>query len=204
MKIKLALFSLIYLVATEALALGAVSRACQFTKIPSPLRYTAGQFFASIGGDPYVAELSNKSEFEQANYWIMESLTVDWLRARYYLYAQSAHYYRNPHPDANTYQMWMLYTSFYSKVWTAETVSDALIADPRFSPWYANRGKLFSGRAGNDKIIENLGTYHTQRASYGTHYYYDPVSKVTARLPDTTAYDCNLGEWGFGKGIFDR
>lgn len=192
------------LFSSKALALGAVSRACRFSDIPSSLKPVAGAFFTAIGGSSYSAVLPFTSIAEQGRYWIMESLTTDYLRTRYYLYAQNTTYERNPFVDSANYNKWQIIGGYSSPVWTAETVSDALKAAPRFSPYFANRGLLFSARAGDPKIITTDDWPSTQRATLGHHWYYDPVSKVAARMSDTTAYDCNLGDYGFGHGIFDR
>lgn len=190
---------------TEAFALGAVSRACKFSDIPSALKSVAGQFFVAIGGAPIAKDLPNRSLSEQATYWIMESLTTDYVRQRYYLYAETTSYTKNPYPESANYNKWQISGGDVSTIWTAETVSDALKADPRFSPYWANRGPLFSARAGDARIVVYYASVAgVQRATIGHHWYYDPVSKVTSRMSDTVAFDCNLGDWGYGKGIFDR
>lgn len=204
MKMKFSFVALVLalLIGRDALALGAVSRACQFSTLPTGTKGIAVQFFEAIGADAWTLSLPDESSWIQSKWWINEALTTDYIRQRYYLYAIAEVYGQVVEPESTFYGQWKYYKSYRSPKWTSETVSEQMKRDPTFSPYYANRGDLYSARAGELYIFEQPSSHFGKFIVLGAHFYFDPVSKITARLPDTRARDCNLGNWGFG--LFDR
>lgn len=186
---------------TEALALSAVSRACRFSEIPLPLRYYAGEFFYLLGAPPIIRFMAGEDIEVQKRYWINESLTTDWRSVKYYLYAQRT-VYNLTNLAFGAGQQWVRSHADSSPKWTAESISSAMAVDPTFSPYRANRKFLYSARAGASSIVEDLSDRLPFFVVVGNHYYFDPVSQVTAQLPDTKANDCNLSVMGYG--FFDR
>ncbi|MQA40661.1 hypothetical protein [Rugamonas aquatica] len=186
----------------DVLALGAVSRACQFSQIPTGMKNLAVRFFKAVGADDWVLSLPGKSNDIQNKYWILESLTTDYGRAKYYLYADSSVYGYMDYIESPWYHNWIHYTTYVSEKWTAETVSQALKLNPDFSPYYANRGDLYSARAGNPGIVEEVRFGFQKFVVMGEHFYFDPATQVTVRLKETRANDCNIPNLGFG--FFDR
>lgn len=195
----------------SACALSQLSRACQFYSIPTELKPVAAAFFYALGADADVLTLPAQSAQTQANKFILESLTTDYGRVRYLLFASRVVY-------ASTGVIYSTNLRIYSRSrtydmnsqWTSEQISDAMKADPKFSYYYLNRGVLTSARAGHPKIIESItnagtDTYGSQQFMVtGLHWYYDPVGKQIVRLPDSQANTCNLGNIGLGTGLFDR
>jgi hypothetical protein len=191
----------------NALALGRVSRACNFYNIPYGLKNTAAIFFVEVvGAQPWVLELPGYSDEDQQDYWILESLTTDYIRTRYYLYAQSTAYYITGVSYINAYEeiLYLKQWSNYSTPWTAETVPEAIKNDPRFSQFWANRRYLFSARAGNPAIVMKITGAHGggKFLVKGRHSYYDPAGKITVDYGETEAFSCNLSN--VGMGFFDR
>jgi len=178
----------------DAYALGAVSRACQFSTLNTAQQIVAAPFFVAMGAPTNILTLPGKSTSEQQKYWVRESITTDYGRVRYFLYAQSASYTYNY--NNSRYELF----ASYSSGWAAEQVAEYLQLDPNFSKFYANRGLLYSARAGRSEIITPDGNFTFGVA--GKHIYYDPVSKNVVALADTFATDCNLSNWGVG--LFDR
>lgn len=189
-------------ISVDAHALGAVSRACQFSTLPSFAKGIAVQFFEAMGAHPNVLSLPNESLNIQKQYWINESLTTDYLKTRYYLYASADIYGFVANPASSHYGQWQFHTGYQSPQWTAEEISEDMKRAPNFAPYYANRGDLYSARAGHPFIVEQPGAHWGRFIVLGTHYYYDHVNKLPGKLRDTKAGDCNIFDWGVG--LFDR
>ena len=79
--------SFLFLCMDTAFALGQVSRACQFSTIPSELKPVAAAFFYAVGADADVLTLPAQTRDVQATKWVLESLTTDYGRVRYMLFA---------------------------------------------------------------------------------------------------------------------
>jgi hypothetical protein len=194
------------MVNSSAFAVGTVSRACAFSKIPTGLKTVAANFFVKLGADENILNLPNAPIDIQNRYYVLESLTTDYGFARYYLFAASGVYGPTSF-GANTNKL----LAAYKTEWTSEQVSEAIRNDPYISPYYVNREYLFSARAGYDKIIQrwywldgvdSANRFPINFKVRGWHSYYDPVTKTVVNLPSTTATDCNLSNLGIG--IFDR
>lgn len=188
--------------ASNAYALGAVSRACQFSTIPFAIQGVASAFFIALGAEPAVGDLSHNGL--ASRYWINEALTTDYFSARYYLYAAATVY--SLRGSASTYyNKWQWYSEHVSPNWRADTISPTVANDSRFSIYFANRGVLYSARAGMAKVGEFIDpTLHQRFVVKGKHWYYDPVSKVSSEMRETRAQDCNLQNWGRDTGLWDR
>lgn len=194
----------------SALALGQVSRACQFSTIPSELKPVAAAFFYAVGADADVLTLPAQTRNAQATKWVLESLTTDYGRVRYMLFATRVLYAKGGYKQSTNQVVYINQNQPISSQWTAEQISDAMMADPKFSNYYLNRGVLYSARAGNPKIVDT-NQYTTADAEsalnylvVGYHWYYDPVGKNIVRLADSQANTCNLGNLGLGTGLFNR
>lgn len=205
-KLASALFPsvLLLLASNDALALGKVSRACNFATLPYGTKTVASLFFSLLGAPSYVQNLADAPLTTQQQKWILESLTTDYGSARYYLYAESAQFrwnYPDPlfNPTGNWWKMRVLASHMESSV-----VSDAIKAYPTLSIFYANRMLLFSARAGAKSIVEDLG-WPAQFRVEGKHMYQDAGSPTGTWLSNTVATDCNITDWGLeGAGIFNR
>jgi hypothetical protein len=211
-KIKLTIIgSVLFFYMNSASALGQLSRACQFYTIPSELKPIAAAFFYALGADADVLTLPAQSAQVQATKWVLESLTTDYGRVRYLLFATRIVYGGT---GVNLDTGLLNYTRQryldMSSQWTSEQISDAMKADPKFSYYYLNRGILASARAGNPKIVDTMP--YTEPTAIdalaylvvGYHWYYDPVGKQVVRLADSQANTCNLRNMGLGTGLFDR
>lgn len=203
--LKKALVVLALLSAGNAYALGAVSRACQFSTIPSGQKSLASVFFVDLGADLSVLQLPYQSAEIQQTYWIHEALTTDYFSVRYYLYAM-ANVYSLKSWESTYAGNWMFYAQYISgQEWLPKTISNLMKYDSKYAMYFANRGMLYSARAG----LLSIGEYISPQgmAGYvvtGYHWYYDPVSKVTGQLVSTRARDCNLQNWGQDTGLWDR
>lgn len=155
------------------------------------------QFFVALGADPANLDLPNAPDSLQRSRYILESLTTDYGRVRYFLYASSAHYY---YASTNVGTLWYNFRTMKT-TWTAQQVSDALKVHPTFQPYYYNRGLLYSARAGSSGILEEFSPT-IQFKVRGRHYFYDPSTKQATELPQTQATNCNLANWGIE--LFDR
>ncbi|MGW8392458.1 hypothetical protein [Pseudoduganella sp. HUAS MS19] len=194
---RLMLIASVMLFAQNANALGQFSRSCRFSEIPFGLQNVSARFFYAVGGPEYVKTLPQKSEAEQAKYRILESLTTDYTRFRYLLFAMSWVLDRG---GANG--DWRQIAE-YRSIWTAESINAAMEVDPYFRPYYLNRQWLFSARAGSPLIAE-WWPGDGQALVLGAHFYYDLAGKRTVRLPDSMAVDCNLSDFGLGLGLWGR
>lgn len=181
----------------QASALSGVSRACRFGDLPTGSKTVAANFFVALGADPANLDLPNAPDSVQRSRYILESLTTDYGRVRYFLYASSAHYYY----ASTTYgNLWYNFRTMKT-TWTAQQVSDALKVHPTFQPFYYNRGLLYSARAGSSGILEEFPA-HMQFKVRGRHYFYDLSTKQATELTPTQATNCNLANWGIE--LFDR
>jgi hypothetical protein len=177
-------------------ALASASRACRYDWISEKnkpfveyLFYLAGAKVKDIWG------VKKLSKAEQSKRWILESLTFDYGEARYYLYAKAAIYYRMRNTNG-TYTYTPTGESYESPGWTSKTVSDAIRLDNKLDIFYHNRATLYSARAGHQNIVE----YRDPTVSWyviGKHRFYDPDTRRSLDLPDTSAINCNEGELGF-------
>jgi hypothetical protein len=178
-------------------ALSGLSRACRVGDFPTGSKNIAAQFFVALGADPTNVNLPDAPDSVQRTRYILESITTDYGRVRYFLYATSAQYYK-----ADTYlgPLWYNFRTMKT-TWTAQQVSDAVKVHPTFQPFFYNRGLLYSARAGASGIIEEFkGPW--QFKVRGRHYFYDPATKVATELQPSSATDCNLTNWGVE--LFDR
>lgn len=202
---KIAIISsviIFFALAGDAFALGAVSRACRFDDIPRGTKNFAARFFYAIGAPRSVLSIPDLPSEDQREKFILEAITTDYLRARYWLYAAaSVSAFLPADPRAGQYyDKWDFVWTRYSPDWTPRQISDAMRASPYFAPYYLNRQVLFSSRAGDPEIVVDMESWvdsgHTMFRVKGYHYYYDPASKIVAQLPDTIATDCNLPNLG--------
>lgn len=189
-------------IAGNAHALGAVSRACRFDDIPFGTKWLAARFFYAAGAPRSVLTLRDLPSEDQRKNFILEAITTDYLRARYWLYAVASVSALQPwNPDTGQYyDKWDYVTTFYSPSWIPQQISDAMRNDSFFAPYYANRQVLFSARAGDPKIVVDMSSWidsgHTKFRVTGYHYYFDFANGVTNQLPNTVASDCNLPDLG--------
>lgn len=182
-------------------SLGKVSRACPVADIPTGLKTAALQFFEVIG-DASIGSLTpivNKAYIDQKKYYILESLTTDYLQARYYLYAENRA--RRIYIPFNIYQSIINTDYNYKSTWTPSSLPESIFLDPRFNIFFANRQYLYSSRAGNSKIVEYFPIDdNIARQTFevvGRHYYLDPINNAQTYLGVSKARDCNLSNWGF-------
>lgn len=193
-----ALLVLLCLESTSAIAVDGISRACPFDQIPLGTKSIAAQLLIEIGAPPSIANIPSFSISDQHKYWVLESLTTDYLRVRYWLFAASAQYKLSVDSFGNfSYSHFRTITS----EWTATQISQAIQADPKYQPFFLNRGLLYSARAGMNAIVEYFpDTAGIAKPFYvvGVHYYYDPVNKTISNSSSSTATSCNLTQWGFG------
>lgn len=190
-------------IAGDASALGAVSRACKFSTIPAALQSDAAATFFWLGAPSNVLYLPYDS-YSANRYWVNESLTTDWLSVRYYLYAYSEVTAFQGQYGSYPYQ-YRKFATYTSNGWRADTINPAIKNDPKLGIFFANRGLLYSARAGYQYIGHDTDPLVYQSFTVvGFHYYYDPVSKVQGAMKATYASNCNLQNWGQDTGLWDR
>jgi hypothetical protein len=204
----------------SSFALGQLSRACRFPDIPPGGQTVAALFFSKVGAPSSVMDLPNQALGETSHWWILESLTLDWGQARYYLFAANKVFYNSsiqPNPIPGGHDIYY-YTPMnfadgtwmeYQSAWTSQEITAAMRADPNFSPYYANRQWLYSARAGSPNIVERYNlNYPAGFNVLGKHWYYDAQMGIRTNLADTSATSCNLTDMGnlssFSLGLFDR
>jgi hypothetical protein len=198
-----------YIMLKDASAVGAISRACQFNKIPPSLQNLSSDFFIAVGApvDLIRKIISIENPTIDPKYWILESLTTNYLNNQYYLYAVSDQYTSGIEGGARSF-IW--FRRFNSPGWGAQEISKDMRESDKWKIFYANRGIWMSQRAGVSTIVEDASPFYKPNEDHsfavrGQHYYYDPVSKTTVRLKDTVAIDCNMKDFGVkDKGLFDR
>jgi hypothetical protein len=182
-------------------ALGKVSRACPVADIPAGLKTAALQFFEAIGDAPMgsLPQLALLPAPEQAKFYILESLTTDYLQARYYLYAENR--IRRTYIPFNIFQNVVITDFTYKSTWIASSLANSTLTDPRFNIFLANRQALYSARAGNSNIVEFFPIdNNVARQDFevvGRHYYRDPTNNMQSYLGVSKARNCNLLDWGF-------
>jgi hypothetical protein len=183
-----------------AYALGAASRACRFDSLPPGTKNVSAAFFYAVGAPLSVVSIPSSSAQNQANHWILESLTTDYFQNRYLLFAKRYLYTLTGEYPAELRRTYA-FESVLQSTWTSQQISDAMKADPRFSQYYLNRGFWHSVRAGHPDIVEHrpnksLNFYLV----IGVHWYRE--AGVEYRIGDTQAENCNLTNWGLG--LWDR
>lgn len=100
---------------------------------------------------------------------------------------------------------WSAFHTYSSPGWRADHVNDAIKTNDTLRIFFANRGIFYSARAGYYKVGHDADPFYWQSYKLvGSHYYYDPVSRVQGAMRATQATDCNLQNWGAGTGLFDR
>lgn len=189
----------------NAFAVGGVSRACRFDTIPTGMKTLAATFFVALGAPTSVLDIPKMTPLDQSKYFILESITTDYGHVRYWLFATSGQYYTiytnwNPSQPNRPSLFRTLQTN-----WTAMQVSAVTQLSPTFAAIFANRGPLYSARAGSPDIVEKLSGFDSRPYPdlfkvVGRHYFYDPSSKAVYEVARSSASDCNLTDWGF----FDR
>src|SRR3989442_14410643 len=97
------LFAVGLLVCANSFALAGFSRACPWNQVPSSLQGPAARLFTLIGSAPFgkFDGLSSLPANQQARWWVLESLTIDWVSVRYYLYAENRLYWHDD--ECNTH-----------------------------------------------------------------------------------------------------
>lgn len=182
----------------SSFALGALSRACFISELADRnLASPALLLFRYLGMPIQYYEVRNKSRRDQEQYAIFESITTDYGAVRYYLFAASRVYKTFKHPTYGTTEI-RLHRE-YKSPWAAQTLDPEIFRDSRLSMFKFNRKVSSSVRAGNPDFVEQVDyRWDEERRMIvtGAHSYYDPATKATGALPDTSAFDCNLSEWG--------
>jgi len=187
--------------ATNALALGAVSRACPFNQIPAAIQPEALLFFHAIGAARWeqLRFIALKPESEKRKYWMLESISTDYGNVRYYLFAESKVYRGHRLSDGRTP---LRLEATYKSYWTSMRADPKVYTDSKLKIFFSNRGPLFSARAGHPDIIQYwnpvappglVDYFHV----LGHHYRYDPIVQREDRYAITElGNDCNLEDWG--------
>lgn len=182
----------------SSLALSGVSRSCFISELSdNNLASPALLLFRYLGMPIKYYDVRNKSRRDQEKYAIFESITTDYGAIRYYLFAASRVYKTFKHPTYGTTEIRL--HSEYKSPWAAETLDPEIFKDARLSMFKFNRTVTSSVRAGNPDFVEKVdyrGDEERRMIVVGVHTYYDPATKASGVLPDTTALDCNLGQWG--------
>ncbi|CBW74281.1 unnamed protein product [Mycetohabitans rhizoxinica HKI 454] len=181
----------IFLLASQAYAIGYFSRACRVDQIPGPLRGVATEFFYLLGAPLWVKNIWAQPDLNR--YWILESITTDYFQSRYYLYAKQTITQWHTWANISGWIGAMTRTSpFYTEglpVWGHN--SNAM----RFEH---NRRFLYSARAGSPEIVEKTeyipgaSPYSNRWRVQGEHRYYDPERGKNIKLGESLAEDCNL------------
>jgi hypothetical protein len=182
---------------SSASALGYFSRSCPISEIPPNLRASAIALFEVIGTAPAgkLIPIIGMVESEQDNYYVLESITTDWLEARYYLYAENNVYQRECSTVSNC----------TTPLLEAFTITDQVMSTSKFDIFFHNRKLLYSARAGEPEIVKYYLPFEKRSADafrqspvvVGNHYYFDPQTKKQVFLGTSTAMNCNLGAFGF-------
>ena len=170
--------------------------------MPSNMQGPAVILFDIIGatGNRTILDQAySASTTEKTKYWIHESITADYLEARYYLYAASKVYRYKSQPG---YVFGYHYeTGYESSVWVARRLPYEVVSDSRLAIFFLNRQLLYSARAGEPAIVRYWPRVVSNERDYfrviGDHWYYDPASKTFAGLGQSVAGDCNLNQLGF-------
>lgn len=148
-------------------------------------------------------DLHKRSVQEMQQHWALESITTDYGSVRYYLFAEMKAY-----RWVTSFGGWEETLSNFKSPWAAQALDTRIFADSRLSIFNFNRRVLYSARAGHADIIRKLtpvtSTTVDDYRVVGRHYYYDPVTQLTAYLGGTDVASrnsadqgCNLAQWGF-------
>lgn len=152
-------------------------------------------------------DLAARSNHQQSYYWINEALTTDYFNVRYYLFATMSIYRKNL-SGASGYNRYQTYSSN----WSVNQVKKEIRNNPKFSPYYVNRGPtpLYNARAGDPRILiywymdsDNTPVPDGQLMVVGRHFYYDSQSGAQLDLGESKATNCNTGNFGVGTSLFD-
>ena len=183
----------------NASALGYFSRACRLSTVPPSLQAPALTLLYLVGAS---AADTLTAPFYLLDYeWVLESITVDWGEARYWLFASSAVYWETYYGS----ELWIS----RSGPWSSDAWNNSILTDPRVSAYIFNNKLLgYSSRAGAKEIIEvegrNLPSVHDGNGQIsgdyrvqGSHWLYDPELAFLRQISTTLARDCNLTQWGF-------
>jgi hypothetical protein len=157
------------------------------------LQTLAATFFSLLGAPSWVLGLPNHKE--KHKYWILESITTDYMSTRFYLGARHTVYqwYQG------NYQGWLKKINRDSGL-AKDLLNESVLTDEKFSIFTKNRMLLFSARAGSPDIVERTeqipGAFpqFNRWRVVGHHYYYDPDRKQEMPFKQTVAEDCNLKE----------
>jgi len=186
--------------ATNALALGAVSRACPFSSIPTAIQPDALLFFHAVGAARWeqLRFIALKAESEKRKYWMLESISTDYGNVRYYLFAESRVYRGHQFSDGRAP---LRLEATYKSYWTSMRADPKVYTDSKLKMFFSNRGPLFSARAGHPDIIQYWHKVAVEPFDMflvrGYHYYYDPGAREEVEYAKTiVANDCNLDDWG--------
>ncbi|RYF76867.1 MAG: hypothetical protein EOO22_00780 [Comamonadaceae bacterium] len=196
----------IFFTGPAAHALAGLSRACSMAELSDAylLRPALG-LFSYLGMPPKYLNLVSAPRDQLEKHWVMESIAADYGSLRYYLFAENRVYWHDINPRTGAEENIVFARNFKSP-WAAQTLDPAMFPDSALSIFKFNRKILYSARAGHPDIIEQyirpLGYSNGFSYSlpnpvvYGSHYFYDPASKQTGRLPNSLATNCNLRTWG--------
>lgn len=188
-KIALALTSVV--LCSQSLAVDSFSRACRFDQIPPGLQAIAVTFFSLLGAPAWVRDLPNHPEKQK--YWVLESITTDYLSSRFYLGARHTIYQWHQ----GNYSGWLQKVKRDSGL-ARDLLDRSVLTDDKFKIFTKNRGILFSARAGSPEIVERTdkiagaNPWSNRWRVVGQHYYYDPDRKAEVLAGQTVAEDCNL------------
>src|SRR6266542_3724477 len=195
---KKCLVLVLLLFTTNCFALGYFSRACKLRDIPDNIYPAAAILFTLLGAP---SEVVGMSYTDRDLRWVLESITTDYLSARYCLWVSSA-VYQAPYGSQTSL------VAVRQSPWSSDARNDQMLTDSRLQIFFANRTILFSARGGAAKIVEQewveIPAVHNglyQQTGYynvrGAHYYYDPVNPRIVYLGTSSSTDCNLSQWGF-------
>lgn len=212
---KIIIIIIISFSSNAAFSVSKVSRSCNIGDIPSNLRVPVLSLLEVIGEAP-IGSLTPIANFgnlvytipELRKYWVFESFTTDYLKNRYYLYAE-AQLQRDWYNGVTGFFL-RDFKIYKSPGFDLRSISTETFNDIKFSSIFSNRGApiLANARAGHPNIVErweypnNVGYSNgSPILSYtvtGRHYYYDPSTKQTFDLGYSQAVDCNLSNLGVG------
>ena len=202
-------FGVLTLASQNSYAQTGFSRACRFSDVSSVLQQRVAKFSVDYLAAPtwiqyYAAATDPTIASYKQGIWALESLTVDYIRTRYYLWASSVHYKNSPSEPT-------VFRPFrdYQAPWATNAWNSAALAALLSSEYQIfdsnNQGKIaYSARAGAPNVWEMWVSYglagdqpfYTKFKVFGAHYYWDPNSKQIVFIGTSTASDCNFGTWG--------
>jgi hypothetical protein len=187
---------LMFLTIGRAQALDGFSRACRFDTIPVALQGPAALLFYMLGAPLSTATLDLLPGKER--FWIFESITADYGEVKYYLFAEANVFVWSP-PAPGWHGDFVRRISYSSSTYKAQRPSDGILKYTKLDIFFANRGVLYSARAGKtdiyDHLSEPLNSYDTKVLGIQKFWY---PGGVQGKLLNSTAIDCNLNTWGMG------